>query len=313
MGAAEVVSFDYDADSVATTERVRDWAGAGANWRVMRGSVLDAGFMAGLGAFDLVYSWGVLHHTGSMWEAVRNAGRPLKPGGEFYIALYSTENYVDPPPAYWAALKRDYNRASPLARKLMEMRYLHWRVIEPDIVAGRGPLATVNAYGNRGMTAWTDVKDWLGGYPIEFAGLAETRDFCRREFGLDLVNVLAGEGCTEYLFTDMSRNPKWSAIEKGRVKTPLAPPFEPVRGFAYRAALPEALAPLGDVDGDHMRSPVMLYEDGEALGLAHANRDIICDFGGGRFRHDGAALIFSARDGSDPNVNGRAYAYCPAY
>ena len=317
MGASEVVSFDYDPDSVATTESVRDWsrkeAGGGANWRVLRGSALDDGFIDGLGRFDIVYSWGVLHHTGAMWEAVRNAARALRPSGELYIALYSTENYVDPPPDYWAGLKRDYNRASPLARKIMEMRYLHWRVIEPDVVAGRGGLASIGAYGNRGMTVWTDVKDWLGGYPIEFAGYAETRDFCRRELGLDLVNVLAGEGCTEYLFTRLADNPRWSAIEAARRRVPLSSPFAPVRGRGYRAQLPAELAPLGDLDGDHMRSPLMLYEDGEPLGLAHSNRDIICDFGAGRFRHAGAEVVFSASDGSDPNVNGRAYAFCPSY
>src|SRR5262249_47861842 len=73
MGGREIISFDYDRDSVETTERVSDYAGNPSAWTVMQGSVLDRQLMERLPPADIVYSWGVLHHTGAMWSAVRNA------------------------------------------------------------------------------------------------------------------------------------------------------------------------------------------------------------------------------------------------
>lgn len=312
LGAERVVSFDYDDDSVMTTKKVRDWSGEKRDWQIMQGSVLDAHWMRSLPKADLVYSWGVLHHTGSMWNAVRNAALPLKEDGEFYIALYSSDIYLDPTPEFWIRLKRAYNQANPVTRKLMELKYVYWILIRPEIAAGRDPLGLMQNYGKRGMTAWTDAKDWLGGYPMEFAGYAETRDFCAKELGLDLMNVLTGEGCTEYLFA-RSANAHWNAIEATRKPNALEKPFSHAGGFAYAAPLPQALAAQADDNSDHMRSRVMLYEDGKPLGIAHCVHDAIRAHGSGRFSHWGETLTFSASDNSDPNANGKHYVYCESY
>jgi SAM-dependent methyltransferase len=311
-GAAQVISFDYDPDSVATTQRVRRFAGDPPNWEVFQGSVLDAAHMASLPKADIVYSWGVLHHTGDMWTAVRNAAIPLKPGGDFYIALYSSDNYVDPPPAYWLEVKRRYNRAGRARRRLMEWRYAWRSVLLPELRAGRNPLRAIRDYGLRGMEFWTDVRDWLGGWPMDFAGFAETREFCRRELGLALVNVKTGQGCTEYVFADPGLSPRWAAIEASRTLIPLAPPFAHVGGHQYTVDLPH-LEPEADGNEAPQRSRLMLYEDGVMLGLAHSPHAHIARYGGGRFSHWGRALSFSASDGSDPNSNGRTYAYCEKF
>ncbi len=312
MGAKQIISFDYDIDSVRTTEKVREWAGSPANWTVFQGSVLDKALMESLDKADIVYSWGVLHHTGSMWEAVANAGIPLKPGGEFYIALYSSDNYVDPPPEYWLQLKRRYNQAGALTKKIMEWQYA-WRFhIGPALRAGEDPLAVMRSYGDRGMTYWTDVKDWLGGYPMEFASLAETQAFVGEKFGLRLVNVKTGEGCTEYVFADPALNGHWGAIEAQREQKPLEGPFHSVGGKAHVASLP-ALADRGD-NADHPRqSRIMVYEDGMMLGIAHAIHDDIRRHGNGRFSHWAGEVYFAALDSSDPNTNGRAYTYCETF
>ena len=313
LGARNAVSIDYDLDSVATTRKVREWAGAPANWSVSQGSVLDDAFMASLPPADIVYSWGVLHHTGDMWKAVRNAAIPLKEDGEFYISLYSSDMYVDPTPEYWITLKRAYNQASPLNRAVMEMKFVHWQVMAPEIAAGRDPLARAQGYGRRGMTMWTDAKDWLGGFPMEFAGFTQTRDFCAGELGLDLVNVLSGEGCTEYLFVRPGRNAHWDSIEKSRATDTLTGPFEHLGGHGYRTALSTALAACADDESEHMRSPLMLYEDGRPLGLAHHLPHFVLAHGMGRFAHRDQALTFSTSDNSDPNSNGRRYALCTKY
>jgi hypothetical protein len=148
---------------------------------------------------------------------------------------------------------------------------------------------------------------------MDFASLAETRDFAAREFGLTLVNLKTGEGCTEYVFARPDLNAHWGAIEATRATTPLEGPFQASGGHHYSAALPPHLEGVADANEAPRRSTVMLYEDGVPLGLAHSIHDHITRFGGGRFSHWGGRLHFSASDNSDPNANGRRYAYCERY
>lgn len=78
---ARVTSFDYDPRSVACTAELRRRYGADtAVWDVAEGSVLDPGYLQTLGTFDIVYSWGVLHHTGCMWDAFANIVPLVAPG-----------------------------------------------------------------------------------------------------------------------------------------------------------------------------------------------------------------------------------------
>lgn len=314
LGASRVVAFDYDQNSVATSRKVRDWAGIDdARWSITQGSVLDSAFMSSLPKSDLVYSWGVLHHTGEMWNAIRNASVPMAPEGEFYIALYSSDNYLDPTPAFWVRLKKAYNTAKPLTRKLIELKFVYWTKIRPEIEAGRPAMSQLETYGKRGMTAITDAKDWLGGYPMEFAGYHETVDFCARDLNLELVNSLTGEGCTEYMFVRKGGQTRWKAIDDARTQLPLAPSFTHVGGFAYHAGLPSDLNSFADTEADHMASTLMLYEDGRPLGLAHTGHDVIRRYGAGRFSHWSNGLVFSASDNSDPNTNNRQYTYIRNY
>ena len=41
------------------------------------------------GTFDVVYSWGVLHHTGNMWHALESTLPSVALNGRFFFALYS--------------------------------------------------------------------------------------------------------------------------------------------------------------------------------------------------------------------------------
>ena len=312
MGAARIISFDYDGESVETTERVRDYAGNPSTWTVMQGSVLDRQLMERLPPADIVYSWGVLHHTGAMWSAVRNASIPMKSDGTFYISLYSSDNYVDPPPEYWIKVKQKYNAAGPIRKRLKEWQYAMRFSVLPELKAGRNPLGIIRRYGSRGMKYWTDVKDWLGGYPIEFASFRETRDFGERELGLHLVNVSTGEGCTEYLFCRLAQNPYWRSIVERRTLRTLQGPYIPQGGASYAVPLPH-LETMADSAADPRRSALMLYEDGRMLGIAHSAHDHIRRYGKGRFSHWGTSLYFSGSDNSDPNTNGRSYAYCERF
>src|SRR6266581_5563513 len=92
LGARQVHSFDYDADSVACTgELKRRFNANDADWTVEQGSVLDVSYLRSLGSFDIVYSWGVLHHTGDMWRALGNITGLVGPGGRLFIALYNDQ------------------------------------------------------------------------------------------------------------------------------------------------------------------------------------------------------------------------------
>ena len=85
---AVVQSFDVDPHSVEATRRLWQRAGSPPSWTVGHGSILDEAFVRGLGTFDVVFAWGVLHHTGALWKALANAAGLVGPGGVMWIALY---------------------------------------------------------------------------------------------------------------------------------------------------------------------------------------------------------------------------------
>jgi SAM-dependent methyltransferase len=200
-GAVSIYSFDYDPKSVATTRTLHRLAQSPEAWTVAQGSVLDEVFMSGLPQADLVYSWGVLHHTGDVWNALREACGRVAPGGLLYIALYSANVCVNPPPEYWLDIKKSYVAASSWHRRWMELAYL-WR-----FHLNRQPwrLPALLAYArqykrSRGMSFMTDVRDWLGGWPMEFCYDADVVNFVTREFGMQLVKTQTGQANTEFLF-----------------------------------------------------------------------------------------------------------------
>jgi SAM-dependent methyltransferase len=214
-GAARIVSFDIDPLSVKTAETLRARHGNPAHWEILHGSVLDASFLAKLTPAELVYSWGVLHHTGSMWPAIRNAAGLVAPQGLFYIALYTTDSKS----AYWLNVKKKYNRASSAGKRWMEYAYILRRTILPQCLRFKNPLKTIREYQqSRGMSYLTDVKDWLGGYPFEHAKIEEVLQFFRQEMGGELLNIKTGEANTEYLF----RLPQ--APRRGAAVTPTSIP-----------------------------------------------------------------------------------------
>jgi 2-polyprenyl-6-hydroxyphenyl methylase/3-demethylubiquinone-9 3-methyltransferase len=195
-GAARIVSFDVDAHSVKTTRRLRELAGDPPHWQVLDGSVLDEPFVAALDPADVVYSWGVLHHTGNLWDAVRNTAGRIAPGGVFYLALY--EKTAESP--YWIETKRRYNRETRLGKLAIEVAYVYrtfFRGISPrQWIASLKYIATYKQ--SRGMAFWTDVRDWVGGWPYEPSTPQEVTDFVAG-LGLSMRKVKTGEANVEYL------------------------------------------------------------------------------------------------------------------
>lgn len=205
MGA-HVVSFDFDPLSVAcANELKRVHFPDDAGWHVMQGSVLDADLMRSLGSFDIVYSWGVLHHTGSMWEAIAAACSAVNPDGRLFIALYNDQG---PKSAWWMRVKRTYNALPRWLQTPYMLAFgaaLEAGALGVSIARLRPKqfLDRWRRYDNvRGMSRWHDVVDWVGGYPFEVASPDAVLRFCRaRGFNLLQLKTCGGKmGCNEFVF-----------------------------------------------------------------------------------------------------------------
>jgi len=200
LGVERVVSFDYDKDSVACTNAVRDKSAYTARWQVMHGSLMDQGFMKGLGAFDIVYSWGVLHHTGDMWHALENLCGLTKPGGLVWVAIY---NKVEGKfgSSWWKKVKHAYNVSPHPIQLLMEWLYIAFHFVLL-VLHMKNPFRVMCEYrAKRGMSWKTDLIDWLGGYPYEYASTAEIFSFFkRRGFTLENIQTTNYKGCNQFLF-----------------------------------------------------------------------------------------------------------------
>jgi len=196
-GAAKIVSFDSDPDSVTTTERVREMSGYPPHWTVLHGSILDEAFVSSIKPADIVYAWGVLHHTGQMWKAIEYAASLLGERGVFYVALYTRSSKSD----YWVKMKKRYNSASAFRKRLMEAHYILRHTVLPQLIRGKNPRRWIKHYKSmRGMSYLTDLRDWLGGWPYEDAKIEDVVRFCRKKLNLELINISTGEANTEYLF-----------------------------------------------------------------------------------------------------------------
>lgn len=200
---AKVTSVDIDQSSIDCCLSLKAKAEADdARWTVRRGSALDASFVESLGTHDIVYSWGVLHHTGSMWPALKHAVQRVEKPGLFIVALY---NKTDPLfiSQAWNVIKMMYNKSPQFGQSLFMIMYgfLFWAL------RFKGNIAAFQRYkrdyqSSRGMHYTHDVKDWLGGYPYEVASVQDMENFAA-EHGARLrvaSRVKATEsGCNEFV------------------------------------------------------------------------------------------------------------------
>ncbi|MET0626792.1 MAG: class I SAM-dependent methyltransferase [Pyrinomonadaceae bacterium] len=203
---ARVHSLDYDPRSVAcTTELRRRYFDGDARWTIEEGSALDESYIRSLGRFDVVYSWGVLHHTGQMWLGLANAAIPVAEGGRLFVAIY---NDTGSQSERWKWIKKTYNRLPRPLRSPFAMA-----VMAPE--EGKALLRSLvrlrpSEYGarwtryeqNRGMSRWHDIVDWVGGHPYEVAKPEEIFEFYKSR-GFTLTKLKCGGvglGCNEFVF-----------------------------------------------------------------------------------------------------------------
>ncbi|MEV4756634.1 methyltransferase domain-containing protein [Micromonospora sp. NPDC049559] len=201
---ATVHSFDFDRNSVAATAALRSRYAPDSPWLIETGSILDRDFVAGLGRYDIVYSWGVLHHTGDMWSAVAASGDLVRPGGQLFISIYNDQGRAS---RVWLRVKRRYNRSGRVGRALLvslSALYLYWRLPVRMLVnlVRPGRLPGASGARGRGMSRRHDLVDWVGGYPFQVARPEEIFRFVHdRGFELRHLWTCGGNlGCNEYVF-----------------------------------------------------------------------------------------------------------------
>ncbi|MEZ6063172.1 MAG: class I SAM-dependent methyltransferase [Planctomycetaceae bacterium] len=210
---ATVTSFDIDPDSVACTRYLKDREqSSNDDWQVLSGSILDADLLATLGMFDVVYSWGVVHHTGRMWEAIERLLTLVDDGGIAVVAIYNDQGFSS---RLWMAIKKLYNRLPGFLRLPYLITILGWNLLcratttaaamLVRLITLRNPFVPFRRWWNedrgRGMHWWYDFVDWVGGWPFEVAGPGEVfRFFDDRGFELINLETTAGSGCNEFVF-----------------------------------------------------------------------------------------------------------------
>lgn len=203
---AKVHSFDFDSNSFnCTKELKRRYYENDDNWTVEQGSALDKTYVESLGKFDIVYSWGVLHHTGAMWSALENAAIPVAENGKLFIAIY---NDTGSQSARWHWIKKTYCKLPKLLKTPFAIAAIapeEGKNLLRSLVTLK-PQKYINSWtkykNDRGMNRWHDIIDWVGGFPYEVAAPDELFEFYKKKgFGLAKMKCKGvGLGCHEMVF-----------------------------------------------------------------------------------------------------------------
>ncbi len=193
LGFKSVLCTDYDIDSVNTSRRNIDKFKS--KIKVIQDDILKTNIQEN---FDIVYSWGVLHHTGNMKKAINNTKKLVMPKGYLIIAIYR-KTYFCP---LWTNIKYFYCRTNNFNKFILEKLFYSILIIR-HIVSLNFSIFEKN---ERGMNLYNDSVDWLGGYPYESATIEEILDIVGEDFNLiNSFNTkpgygIFGTGCAEYIF-----------------------------------------------------------------------------------------------------------------
>lgn len=239
---AKVHSVDIDDESVACTRELkRRFFPDDEQWTIEKASVLDQRYLDSLGTFDIVYSWGVLHHTGAMWQAIENAHKLTVPGGRLFIAIYNDQGGWS---TRWKFIKRIYNvlprilKPAFVVAVALPRETLHAVYMCAALKPGLYIRYWTHYESIRGMSRWHDMVDWIGGWPFEVAKPEQIFEFLKRR-GFSLQNMTTtggGLGCNEFVFLKLpypmtNREPNGRGYESLRTGAPSSGfPRSSVRG-----------------------------------------------------------------------------------
>lgn len=201
---ATVHSMDFDPQSVACTRELKNrYFPDDNNWTISERSILDENELLLLGTFDVVYSWGVLHHTGAMWQALENVVSLTHLHSKLAIAIYNDQGIVS---QLWWLVKKIYcsGFAGRVVMKAIFFPYFFLRTVAVSLLRRRNEFRSYRR--NRGMSIVHDWIDWLGGFPFEVASVEELRIFYEtRGFELQFLKETRRLGCNEFMFLRTSQ------------------------------------------------------------------------------------------------------------
>lgn len=201
LGAKKVISIDIDKNSVKCALFLRQKYNIPSNkWEIKEGSILDQKFVNKLPKSDIIYSWGVLHHTGNMKQALNNISKLVNKKGLLYIAIYNDYKGF-PNSKTWKKIKRIYNSSPRIIKEIFKISY-SLVLITYKIIKLQNPVTLITKYNRkRGMSFYRDIEDWLGGYPYEYASRKDIIDFYKKKkFELKNIKKAKREECNEFLF-----------------------------------------------------------------------------------------------------------------
>lgn len=205
LEGAKVFSFDYDRDSVLASEKVREYKKISKElWHIEKGDILDLDYTSTLQKYDVVYTWGALHHTGKMWDAIHNTSTLVTEEGYLCIAIYNDQGWKS---KFWWAVKYIYNKlpaglnkvyAYILGTAFILLNILKYTILLKPMKA-IGPLLKHNV--GRGMNILHDMVDWYGGYPYEYASVEALNTFLKIR-GFIPTNIIETDtlGCNQILY-----------------------------------------------------------------------------------------------------------------
>jgi len=201
----KVISMDVDQDSVNCTKFLKKkYFKNNKNWKIFNGSILDEKIIEKMPNSDVVYSWGVLHHTGHMWLALDNCIRKLKPKGKLFIAIYNDQGIKS---RLWWIVKYIYNYLPNYLKKIYFILILiltyFFVLLKKILLFDLKNLFNyiLNVKQNRGMSFYYNMLDWIGGYPYEYSSFENLKKYCENK-GLKVIKFKKNYslGCHQIVF-----------------------------------------------------------------------------------------------------------------
>ena len=207
LNCKKLYAIDQDEKSVMTTKKVLK----NFKFKKVRIEKKDLFTLNEKEKYDIVYSWGVLHHTGSMIKAIKKSVKMVSRKGILILALYKKTKLC----FFWKIEKYVYNSSPKIIQSFIKNLFILLFKFAIFLKGKNFSEYLRNYQKNRGMSFFHDVHDWLGGYPYESISFEEMSKIMDK-FGFEMIRSfqvkkqigIFGTGCDEYVFKLKQRSRK---------------------------------------------------------------------------------------------------------